>query len=296
MQQFKILMSNKGYVLITGASTGIGYATCKTLLDNGYSVFGSVRKQEDADKLSKELSGAFFPLIFDVSNQEQINQAKAIVEDKLQGSGLTALVNNAGMAVSGPLQFIPIEEVEKQLEVNVLGVLRVTQSFLPLLGGIENCPFPAGKIINISSVSGMFTNPFMGPYCMSKYALESMTDAFRRELSIYGIDVVGIQPGPIQTPIWEKAKEEGLRSDYSHTPYRNLLSIRDKIIEQNQSIALPVEKVSNKVLHLIETNRPPTKNVILKSKFLFKVLRLLPDRTLDKLMTKSLMKGKFLRK
>ncbi len=289
------IMLNK-FVLITGASTGIGYASSKLLLQNGYFVFGSVRKKEDGEKLLKEFPNTFLPLVFDVTQSDKIEDAKELVKNTIGNNGLTALVNNAGIAVSGPLQFVPIEEVQKQLDVNVLGVLRVTQAFLPLLGAVENCTFPAGKIINISSVSGMITNPFMGPYSMSKFALESMTDALRRELSIYGIDVVGVQPGPIQTPIWEKAKEEGLRSDYSHTPYRNLVSVRDKIIEQNQSIALPVENVAKKVMQLIETQRPATKNVVLKQKFLFKIIRFLPDRVLDKMMTTALLKGKFVRK
>ena len=193
-------------ILVTGASTGIGYYTVKLFLEKGYFVLGSVRKKEDADRLKNDFGNNFHPLIFDVSDQFGINQALEEADKILANNGLACLVNNAGIVVSGPLQHLSVEELHRQFDVNVYGVLRVTQAFLPYLGAQVPAKYPPGKIVNISSVSGFVTAPFLGAYAMSKYALESMSDAFRRELSIYGIDVVIIEPGAVSTEIWDKAK------------------------------------------------------------------------------------------
>ncbi len=283
-------MSN-GFVLVTGASTGIGWDTCRLLIEKGYEVIGTVRSAGDALKLKQAFSAAVHPLIMEVTEQAAVDSALVEVERIVGNRGLVALVNNAGIAVSGPLQFVDIDAVKYQLEVNVIGVLRVTQAFLPLLGGRIDTTLPTGKIINISSISGVISTPFMGPYCMSKYAIESMSDILRRELSVYGIDVITLQPGPIQTPIWEKARHDQDLTRYVGTIYEPILQHREKIIQQNEADALPVSRVSNLIYEAIVKKRPPTRTIIAKKKWLMKLLTKLPDRIFDSLIVKSLKKG-----
>lgn len=204
-------------ILITGASTGIGYSLTKIFLDKGCRVFGSVRKKEDADRLKKDFGALVHPLIFDVTDHKAVIESVAIVEEILQGEGLAGLINNAGIAVSGAVMHTPIEDYQKQFDVNFFAVIAVTKAYLPLLGATKNYTKKPGKILNISSTSGVISFPFLSPYCSSKFALEAFSDALRRELLLYGIDVIKIAPGPIKTPIWKKSdsiSQEILDSDY----------------------------------------------------------------------------------
>jgi len=282
----------KGYIVVTGASTGIGYDTTRYLIENDYHVFGSVRNENDAAKLLNDFGDNLIPLVFDVTDEKEIKIAKEKVETILGKELLIALVNNAGIAVSGPLQFVDIKEVRHQLEVNVIGTLMVSQAFLPLLGAKQPVPTNPGKIINISSISGIFSTPFMGPYCMSKYAVESMSDIFRRELSLYGIDVVVIEPGPIATPIWDKAKSDTSQTSFVNTIYEPILNSRNEIINQNEKNALPVSSVSELILRSIEKKKPATRTIITKKTWLIKIIKALPDRWVDNLITKNIRKGK----
>ncbi len=168
------------YVVVTGVSSGIGHAITVDLTEQGYHVFGSVRTQEDADRVQAEFGERFMPLIFDVTDGDAVRRAADQVTAVAGEIGLAGLVNNAGIAVGGPLMHLPIDEMRRQLEVNVVGVLQVTQAFLPLLGAQPDPPFESGRIVNISSVSGHIAYPFMGPYAASKHALEAMTDSLRR--------------------------------------------------------------------------------------------------------------------
>jgi len=282
----------KGYIVVTGASTGIGYDTTRCLIANDYHVFGSVRNENDAAKLLNDFGDNVIPLVFDVTDEKAIKIAKEKVETILGKELLIALVNNAGIAVSGPLQFVDIKDVRHQLEVNVIGTLMVSQAFLPLLGAKQPVPTNPGKIINISSISGIFSTPFMGPYCMSKYAVESMSDIFRRELSLYGIDVVVIEPGPIATPIWDKAKSDTSQTSFVNTIYEPILNSRNEIINQNEKNALPVSSVSELILRSIEKKKPATRTIITKKTWLIKIIKALPDRWVDNLITKNIRKGK----
>ena len=230
------------YILITGASTGIGYATAQHLIQNGYFVFGSVRKQEDAQKLETDFKVNFKALIFDVADSEAIHNAKVEVEKIIGDNNLKGLINNAGIVAHGPLQHIPMEEFKYQFEVNVFGILRVTQAFLPLLGASQERKSKPGKIINISSVSGIFTTPFIVPYCASKASVESLTDGLRRELLMFGIDAISIRPGPIKTPIWKKAISTNNR--YSETDYGAIYEKTNKLISKTEANAIPPIKVA----------------------------------------------------
>lgn len=269
------------YILITGASTGIGYTTTKYLIQHGYFVFGSVRKAADAQRLENEFGERFKALLFDVKDEDAIQKSKTAVEDILGSNNLTALINNAGIVVFGPLQHLPFEEFQNQFEVNVFGVLRVTQAFLPLLGADKKRKGSPGKIINISSVSGTFTNPFLVPYCASKFALESLTDGLRRELLIYGIDAISIQPGPIKTPIWTKAKLPD--NQYDNTDYDPVLKGTDKMIAKTERNAIDPINIAQLIHKILRKRKPKTKYIIMRNSLPIRFVRLLPDRWVDKI-------------
>ena len=213
-------------VVVTGVSTGIGHAAARVLLDKGFKVFGSVRSEADAAKLKHELGAHFTPLIFDVIDVAAVAEAAEQVRAALAGKTLYGLVNNAGIAVPGPLLHIRIDDFRRQLEVNLTGQLIVIQNFAPLLDGAN-----PGRIVMISSVSGQNAAPFVGPYSTSKFGLEGFSESLRRELMVYGIDVIVIAPGAIATPIWDKADAHDL-SRFADTPYAVALSrTKDRMLD-----------------------------------------------------------------
>ncbi len=277
-------------VLITGVSSGIGYVTTRYLASKGFRVIGSVRKSTDAKALQEDLGDLFIPLIFDVCDTEAIAQSVLELEDILGGEGLIGLVNNAGLAVNGPLEHIPIEEFAYQLEVNVTSVVRVTQAFLPLLGTNKKKYTHSGRIINIGSISGVMTRPFFGPYSASKFALEAVTDAMRRELEpAHGIRVSLIQAGPAKTPIWAKAKAEGNR--YAHTIYNDVLKNRNRLIEKAESVALDTIEISKVIHKALSSPHPKPRYMPTNHKILVKLMAyVFPDRLNDRLYTKYMNK------
>src|SRR5215510_4870930 len=192
-------------VVITGVSTGIGWGTTKVLIQKGFRVFGSVRKTQDAERLSKEFGANFIPLIFDVTDEAAVQAGARQVQEQLNGETLFGLVNNAGIAVPAPLIHQSTDDFRHQLEVNLVSVLIVTKAFVPLLGSDRSLTGNPGRIINMSSVGGKRGGPFLGAYVTSKHGLEGFSETLRRELMLYGIDVIIIGPGAIATPIWDKA-------------------------------------------------------------------------------------------
>ncbi len=283
------------YVLITGASTGIGYTSAKYLLDKGFFVFGSVRKSSDAEKLEKDFGTNFKALIFDVIDESAIKNAVPIVEEIVGENGLAGLVNNAGIAVSGPMQFVTTEQLRYQLDVNVLGVHRVTNAFLHLLGATENYQYEPGRIIQISSINGIISPPFTGPYAASKFALEAMSDALRREMVLFGIKVIVIQPGPIKTPIWGKALSDAA-ADFADTPYARILSKRGKSLKKIEANAIPPEEVAKLVHQSIILKNPKTRYLVADKSWQYKLFSMLPDKWLDNATTKALKKYAFYKK
>jgi short-subunit dehydrogenase len=280
------------YVLITGASTGIGYTSAKYLLEKGFFVFGSVRKSSDAEKLENDFGKNFKALIFDVVDETAIKNSVPIVQEIVGQNGLAGLVNNAGIAVSGPMQNVTTEQLRYQLDVNVLGVHRVTNAFLPLLGATENCSHEPGRIIQISSVNGILSPPFTGPYAASKFALEAMSDALRRELVLFGIKVIIVQPGPIKTPIWSKALSNEV-IDYADTPYARILSKRAKSLKKIAAAAIPSEEVA-KIVHTgIAGKNPKIRYLVAKKSWQYKLFSMLPDKWLDNATTKAMKKYSF---
>ena len=277
------------YVLITGVSTGIGLAAAKELVGSGYHVFGSVRKSEDAQRLQNTLGDTFTPLIFDVTDQNAVQQAADQVAAQIGDHGLSCLVNNAGIAKFGPLMHIPLDEVKYQLEVNVVGgILGVTQAFLPLLGARENCPHPPGKIINISSVGGKEAMPFIGPYVASKHAVEGISKSLRRELLIFGIDVIILGPGAVKTPIWDKGVEETL-SAYANTLFEKTLRNFLEFFKKEGDKGLNPMVVGNKIKRIIENPKPRTRYAVAPNMLTdWWLVRLIPDRIMDKMLAKEI--------
>jgi short-subunit dehydrogenase len=280
------------YIFVTGVSSGIGYETIRSLTVAGYHVIGTVRKETDAEKIRKEIADNCTILISDVQDIESCKNAVLSVKPVLEKYGLHCLINNAGIAVPGPLQYLSETEFENQMDVNVKSVRRITNILLPYLGTDKN--YTPGKIINISSVSGLFNSPFNGAYCISKHALESMTDIYRRELSMFGITVSAIEPGPVKSEIWSKSK--GSLDKFKDTEYGELLVNADKMIENAEKSALDVKVISNTILKILHSDRPKTRYLIHRKKFLFRLLAdYLPDSIADRLVRRTLAKKDYYR-
>ncbi len=273
--------------LITGVSSGIGFAAAQFLIEQGWKVYGSVRGQQDADRLRLTLGNHFEPLIFDVTDDTAIKNAAQRLTT--EGVKLDALVNNAGIAVNGPLIHLDISELYKQFNVNVLGVMRVTQAFAKHLGAYQGSHH-AGVIVNISSVSAFITQPLLGPYSASKAALEKLSDALRNELSFYGIRVGVVEPGPIKTPIWEKAKAEV--NYYEGTDYEPLMRQVHKVVDAAEKNALPAVEVAKLIFDIIENRKPKARYMIAPQQFLVKLVAKLPDSWKDAIFKRQFSKLK----
>ena len=270
-------------VLITGVSTGIGFDAARELIAHGFRVLGSVRKAEDGTRVKEALGEQFTPLLFDVTDADAIARAVPQVQAMVGDAGLAGLVNNAGVAPSGPLMHMPIEEFQRCMDINVYGVLRVTQAFLPLLGARKNCPHPPGRIVNLSSISGGVAFPLVGAYACSKHALEAMTDALRRELGIYGIEVVAIEPGSIKTPIWEKG--QAIDPRYASTDYADAMAGMPEFAANETRKGKPVTVVSAAIRHALTSRRPKTRYPLTA---LWTVRKLVPTRTMDRIARKTI--------
>lgn len=271
-------MSRK-VVVVTGASSGIGLATARLLAERGYTVYGAIRRPADGEQFSATPN--LRPLLLDVTDAAGIRRAAAEVQTAVTGADIFGgLVNNAGIAVSGPMAYIPPEQLRRQFEVNVFGLVAVTQAFLPLL--LAN---PPGRIINLSSVAGRVVTPFLGPYAASKHAVEAVSDAFRRELMPFGVKVVVIQPGPIATPVWSKEAEETIAL-YRHTPYGPLLERTQKYFQEYETKGLPPEAVAQAIWRALTIPNPRTRYLVAGDRLKAYLRRLLPDKTLDRLIFK----------
>jgi NAD(P)-dependent dehydrogenase (short-subunit alcohol dehydrogenase family) len=268
-------------VVVTGASTGIGFATCQVLIKRGFHVFGSVRTPADAERLEKQLGAGYASLIFDVTDPESVKKAAADVEQAVGQQRLAGLVNNAGIAVAGPLAYLPLERLRSQIEVNLLGVHTVTQAFLPLLGTDPKHSGNPGRIINISSVAGRLAVPFLGAYAASKFGLEGYSDSLRRELMLFGISVILIEPGAVVTPIWEKA--EGIVvQQFPNTPYdRSLRLFAEQAMKEAKGGFQP-ERVGQLIWRVLTARRPRARYAIVPNRLLeWSIPRRLPTEFLD---------------
>jgi NAD(P)-dependent dehydrogenase (short-subunit alcohol dehydrogenase family) len=280
-------MSQQRSVVITGTSTGIGWGAAKVLLGRGFRVFGSLRKPADAQRLKAELGDNFVPLLFDVTDEAAIYAAAAQVSKALNGETLAGLVNNAGISVPGPLLELPIEDFRRQFEVNLIGVVTVTQAFAPLLGTDRQLHGKSGRIVNISSVGGRTAMPFLAPYNASKFALEGLSESLRRELLLFGIDVIVIGPGAVVTAIWDKAEQIDMTA-YLNTPYGPALQrLRDYMLGIGRK-GLPPERLGAVIAHALTTPRPKTRYAVTPQPLQEFMGRTLPKRMLDSLIGRQL--------
>jgi NAD(P)-dependent dehydrogenase (short-subunit alcohol dehydrogenase family) len=278
----------KRSIVITGTSSGIGYATAKLLVESGFQVFGSVRSETDAKRTTHELGPNFCPLIFDVTDEQAVRKGADVVSEKIGRNRLDALINNAGIEMAGPLAYLPLQRFRIQLEVNLIGVLSVTQAFLPLLGTEPDRLGRPGRIINISSMVGRLAVPFIGAYCASKFGLEGLSDSLRREMRLFGIDVIVVEPGAVVTPIWDKA-EGKLLHDYPDTPYQDSLTKFVETAMKSGAEGFPARKVAQLIARILSTKKPKARYTLIPKHFVeFTIPRLLPARTLDYLMGKYL--------
>ena len=273
-------------IVITGVSTGIGYGAAKEFVGHGYRVFGSVRKGEDAQRLAREFGSGFVPLVFDVTDEEAVRAAAGEVGEALGGGLLSGLINNAGTAVGGPLALQPLGEVRTHFEVNVVGLISVTQAFLPLLGARRPRVGEPGRIVNVGSTGGKIASPFIGAYAGTKHAVEGISDALRRELLLYGIDVILIEPGAVRTEIWDKGAAQAGR--YTDTDYAEPLERFRRYAEGLAKSGYSTEEFGRHVRKVFEKKRPRTRYAIVPGRFAnFTLPRLLPDRWLDRLIARN---------
>jgi NAD(P)-dependent dehydrogenase (short-subunit alcohol dehydrogenase family) len=274
-------------VVITGVSTGIGWAAAKLLLARGFRVFGSVRKKADADRLKGEFGTNFIPLLFDVTDEAAIRAAASEVRAALGGETLAGLVNNAGIVVAGPLFDLGGDDFRRQMEVNVIGPVLVTQAFGPLLGADASLKGPPGRIVMISSVAGKAGNPLVSAYSTSKHAIEGLSESLRRELMLFGIDVIVIAPGPVKTPIWDKAEEVDIAA-YSQSPFFPALQRIRRYMLRLGETGLPPEKIAEGIFKALTSARPKVRYTITPTPLEQFALSILPKRMIDKIIATRL--------
>jgi NAD(P)-dependent dehydrogenase (short-subunit alcohol dehydrogenase family) len=283
-------IGNDRAVVITGASTGIG-AACALHLDRlGFLVFAGVRKEQDGSLLQQQGAGAhrLVPILLDVTDGESIRKAQEFVAEKVEQAGLFGLINNAGIAVAGPLEAVPVHDFRRQLEVNVIGQVAVTQAFLPLLRQAR------GRIVNMGSIAGRSAMPLMAPYSASKFALEAITDALRLEVQQWGIRVSIVEPGAIATPIWDKSGKTAVELEAA-TPqevralYSAVVTGVRQVVARAAERAIAPDAVAKAVEHALTAPRPRTRYLVgADAKLRALMIKLLPDRMSDWLLTRAL--------
>src|SRR4051794_2689313 len=273
-------------VLVTGASSGIGRATALRLDRSGWRVFAGVRREEDAEALRGDASGPLAPVILDVTDAGQIAAAAEVIEREADG-GLDGLVNNAGVAVPGPLETVPLEDLRHQLEVNLVAYVAVTQAMLPQIRRAE------GRVVFLSSIGGRIAFPFGGPYHASKFATEAIGDVFRQELRPWGLKVSLIEPGSIDTPIWErgrrKAEDIEAKAPRTNLLYGAAIEKFRKVIEDTAERGIPPEKVAAAISHALESPRPKSRYLVgLDAKVQARLKPLIPTALFDRIVARQL--------
>jgi NAD(P)-dependent dehydrogenase (short-subunit alcohol dehydrogenase family) len=276
----------RGHVLVTGASTGIGEACALELDRLGYTVFAGVRREEDGARLQKEASDRLTPVHLDVTDAADIAAVAKLLAGACGPAGLRAVVNNAGIARGGPLEYLPIEDWRLQLEVNVIGQVAVTQAVLPMLRTGR------GRVVFIGSVSGRISTPLMGPYGASKHAMEAIAESLRHELRPAGIRVALVEPGAIKTPIWDKGR--ALADELEHSlpegatdRYGPFIQAVRKGIDDQERVGIPPARVAAVVVKAIESPRPRARYLVGRDAVVQGLIdRVLPDRIRDALVAK----------
>jgi NAD(P)-dependent dehydrogenase (short-subunit alcohol dehydrogenase family) len=276
----------RGAVVITGASSGIGEASARRLAGAGFQVFAGVRKPEDGERLRASIPGVT-PIRLDIVDGDAIAAAVQSVRDAVGERGLAGLVNNAGIAVPAPVEFVPIEDFRRQIDVNLVGQVAVTQAFLPLLRAGR------GRIVFIGSIGGRVALPLIAGYAASKFAVEGLADSLRRELRQWGIQVSVLEPGSIATPIWGKGASESDElleriGPEAERLYGPLIATVRAISEHEASNGLPPDAVATKVEHALTARRPRTRYLVGRdAKLRARLAKVLPDRAMDALIARA---------
>ena len=273
-------------VLVTGASTGIGRATALRLDGAGWRVFAGVRREEDAQSLRAAGSPNIAPLLLDVTDPEQIAAAAATVG--AEPGGLDGLVNNAGAAMPSPLETMPIDDFRRQIELNLTAHVAVTQALLPAIRAGE-----AGRVVFISSIGGLIAFPMTGAYHAAKFGIEAVGDTFRRELRSWGIEVAVIEPGSIDTPIWNRgeatADEIGSRSPQREALYGKAIESYRKVVKDTAERGIPPEKVAKAIEHALTARRPRTRYLVgLDAKVQARLRHVIPTRVFDAIVARMM--------
>src|SRR5215207_10152882 len=271
-----------GTVLVTGASTGIGEATVLHLRELGFDPVAAVRKDQDAERL--EGQGVRTTRI-DVTDADQIAAAR----DALGDEPLAGLVNNAGIAVAAPLEFLPIDRLRQQLEINLIGQVAVTQAFLPALRRAR------GRVVNVSSIGGLVGLPLVGAYAASKFGLEGVSDSLRRELRAQGVDVILIEPGGVKTPIWKKGERlademtEGMPPEAERLYGRMIEALRTETAKIEQERGIEPREVAEVIGRALTAPRPRARYLVGRdAKMRAPMAKILPDRVMDRLIGRAL--------
>jgi NAD(P)-dependent dehydrogenase (short-subunit alcohol dehydrogenase family) len=273
-------------VLVTGASTGIGEACALHLDGSGHKVFAGVRREEDGERLRERSSPRLEPVMLDVTDAAQIDAVAELVAARVGDVGLSGLVNNAGVAVGGPVEFLPIDEWRTQFEVNVFGQIAVTQALIPVLRRAT------GRVVFIGSLSGRVSTPLMGPYGASKHAIEAVGESLREELRPWGMRVAVVEPGAIRTPIWDKGRSTADRLENELPPGSRQLYGKgiDKVrslIDQQERDGIPPERVAAAVEHALLAPRPRYRYLVgTDARVAGTLERLLPDKVMAKLVAR----------
>lgn len=278
----------KKIVIITGASTGIGFDATKTLSKQGFFVMACARKDQDLDRL-RDLSENVLAIRLDVNDPEAIRKVAIDNKEILDQASSVNLINNAGIAVAGPIEALDVSEFRRQFDVNFFAVISVTQAFLPWIRKTK------GRILNISSVSGLSAAPFLGPYSASKFALEALSDSLRRELASFGVKVILIEPGPIDTPIWHKGLGDQNESKSKMNLeilkiYNDQLNRFQKYVAKVASFALPVQEVSKVLLQQLIKSEPDVRVLVTArhDAIQTRLSQILPAKWVDKAIAKRL--------
>lgn len=270
---------------MTGASSGIGEATAHHLAELGFNVFAGVRKQEDAARMSGD---RIEPVIIDVADDASVASAAQQIGSAVGSRGLAGLVNNAGIAVAGPLEFLDVADFQRQLDVNVTGVVRASQAMLPLIRSAR------GRIVNMGSIGGRVALPLVAPYNASKFALEGLSDSLRRELRPWGIHVALIEPGAVATPIWDKGIEQADTIERDSPPevrerYGEVIDKARAESEKNRTRGVPPQEVAEAVAHALTADRPKTRYLVGRdAKVRAATAAILPDRAMDAAIARAL--------
>lgn len=268
-------------VVITGASTGIGRATAEHLAAQGWQVFAGIRKEADAAALV-EADDRIKPILLDVTQPDQVDAAVETVRAALDGQKLAGLVNNAGIANMGPLALQPLDQFEAHFSVNVFGLLRASQAFAPLLGMDESLEGAPGRIVNITSVGGRLSAPFLGAYTATKHAVESMTDSLRRELVLFGIDAIAVGPGAVKTPIWDKAEDSNSSNPYANSPWAKPIEIFSETMLDGGRTGLDPIVIAKTIETALSAKKPKARYAPVPDKLTnFTLPMLLPKRVVD---------------